>query len=220
MDTVSYADATARVWVNLSSTSGWFPDLGDSDQLSGIESVIGSAFGDMLTGNVAANALSGGGGNDRLMGGLGGDTLTGGAGADVFDYDALADSPIGAGSRDVITDFQRNWMISISGISTLTPRAAATRASGSSARRSFADGRPSCTTRLLIRMALPTISRSSTATALPTSRSRFSASSRLGRVISCCELAAGSRILRGPRLQGLLAGQNVRDMWRRPCVKC
>ena len=107
VDTVSYADATARVWVNLSSASGWFPDLGDSDQLSGIENVIGSAFADTLTGNVAANAFSGGGGNDRLMGGLGGDTLTGGAGADVFDYDALADSPVGAGSRDVITDFQR-----------------------------------------------------------------------------------------------------------------
>jgi Ca2+-binding RTX toxin-like protein len=107
IDTVSYAGVTARVWVNLSSASGGFPDLGDSDQLSGIENVIGTAFADTLTGNVVANALSGGGGNDRLMGGLGGDTLTGGAGADVFDYDALADSPVGVGSRDVITDFQR-----------------------------------------------------------------------------------------------------------------
>jgi Ca2+-binding RTX toxin-like protein len=107
MDTASYADATARVWVTLSSVSGWFPDTGDSDRLIGIENVVGTAFADMLTGDAGANALSGGAGNDRLTGDLGRDTLTGGVGNDVFDFNALADSGVGAGVRDVITDFQR-----------------------------------------------------------------------------------------------------------------
>ena len=107
VDTASYADATARVWVNLSSVSGWFPDTGDSDRLIGIENVVGTAFADMLTGDAGANALSGGAGNDRLTGDLGRDTLTGGAGNDVFDVNAVAESGVGAGVRDVIIDFQR-----------------------------------------------------------------------------------------------------------------
>jgi serralysin len=67
---------------------------------------VGSAFADTLTGDAGANALSGGGGNDRLAGGLGHDTLTGGAGNDVFDFNIYSESFVGAGIRDVITDFQ------------------------------------------------------------------------------------------------------------------
>jgi Ca2+-binding RTX toxin-like protein len=106
VDTASYVGATARVWVTLSSVSAWFPDNGDSDRLVGIENVVGTTFADMLTGNAGANALSGGAGNDRLTGDLGPDTLTGGVGNDVFDINTLADSGVGAGFRDVITDFQ------------------------------------------------------------------------------------------------------------------
>ena len=106
VDTASYAGATARVWVTLSSGSAWFPDIGGSDQLIGIENIIGTAFADMLTGNAGANALSGGAGNDRLTGDLGRDTLTGGAGNDVFDFNAVAESGVGADVRDVIIDFQ------------------------------------------------------------------------------------------------------------------
>ena len=40
-----------------------------------------------------------------LFGGLGADSLTGGAGADTYFYAAAAESGIGAGFRDVITDF-------------------------------------------------------------------------------------------------------------------
>jgi Ca2+-binding RTX toxin-like protein len=105
-DTASYADATARVWVTLSSASGWFPDTGASDRLIGIENVVGTAFADMLSGNAGANALNGGAGNDRLTGDLGHDALTGGAGNDVIDFNMVADSGVGAGVRDVIVDFQ------------------------------------------------------------------------------------------------------------------
>jgi Ca2+-binding RTX toxin-like protein len=107
VDTASYADATARVWVTLSSVSGWFPDTGDSDRLIGIENVVGTAFADRLTGNAEANALTGGAGNDRLAGDLGRDTLTGGAGNHVFDFNGVAETSVGAGIRDVIIDFQR-----------------------------------------------------------------------------------------------------------------
>ena len=62
-----------------------------------IENARGGSGNDVLIGNEAANVLTGG---------LGKDVLTGGGGADVFDYDALADSQVGAG-RDVIDDFEQ-----------------------------------------------------------------------------------------------------------------
>jgi Ca2+-binding RTX toxin-like protein len=50
--------------------------------MSGFEDVIGSAFGDEITGDGALNRLDGGGGNDLLDGGGGGDQLFGGDGDD------------------------------------------------------------------------------------------------------------------------------------------
>ena len=66
--------------------------------LTGVAAVngIGNTLGNLLIGNSAANLLTGG---------LGVDTLTGGAGADTFVLTALADSGIGAGQRDIVTDF-------------------------------------------------------------------------------------------------------------------
>ena len=49
--------------------------------------------------------LNGVAGNDLLTGGLGHDTLTGGAGNDIFDFNSVDESPVGAGLRDIITDF-------------------------------------------------------------------------------------------------------------------
>jgi Ca2+-binding RTX toxin-like protein len=50
-----------------------------------VENVIGSAFDDLLTGNLADNVIYGGGGNDTLRGGLmGNDTLHGGPGDDRY----------------------------------------------------------------------------------------------------------------------------------------
>jgi Ca2+-binding RTX toxin-like protein len=106
VDTVSYTDALAGVTVELGSVSGSHGSGDGFDTLIGIENIVGSAFADVLAGDAEANALSGGAGNDRLTGGLGRDTLTGGAGADVFDYNALAESTVGVGARDIITDFQ------------------------------------------------------------------------------------------------------------------
>jgi Ca2+-binding RTX toxin-like protein len=81
--------------------------------VNGIENFIGGSGNDSITGTAAANALTGGAGNDTLTGGRGQDTLTGGLGADVFDYNSatpifttLGDSGVGAGNRDIITDFE------------------------------------------------------------------------------------------------------------------
>ena len=52
------------------------------------------------------DSLFGGSGDDTLIGGSGSDLLTGGLGNDVFDYNAISDSGVGPGNRDVITDFQ------------------------------------------------------------------------------------------------------------------
>ena len=56
--------------------------------LSGIENLVGSAFGDVLNGDGNGNQLDGGAGNDTLLGGAGADTLIGGAGTDTADYSA------------------------------------------------------------------------------------------------------------------------------------
>lgn len=68
----------------------------------------GNELNNQITGNSANNVLSGLNGNDLLRGGLGADLLSGGSGNDTFDYNALSDSPAGAG-RDVIQDFRGNF---------------------------------------------------------------------------------------------------------------
>jgi Ca2+-binding RTX toxin-like protein len=96
-----------------------------------VENAIGSAFADTLTGDANANLLEGrdgddtllgGNGNDSLLGGNGNDNLAGDGGNDLIDggagVDLLAggagndkfffregDSGVGAGNRDIISDF-------------------------------------------------------------------------------------------------------------------
>ena len=80
-DTAAYTDSDAGVTVNLGtgSASGGHAT---GDTLSSIENLIGSGFGDTLTGDSGANVLSGMGGADFLYGGAGNDTLDGGDGVD------------------------------------------------------------------------------------------------------------------------------------------
>jgi serralysin len=63
-----------------------------------------SGFTVIQDGN-GTDTLDGGAGNDKLVGGLGVDTLTGDTGADKFVFETVQDSGVGAGNRDVITDF-------------------------------------------------------------------------------------------------------------------
>ncbi len=80
-DVVDYRYATSAVSVDL---SGVYPAGGPAvgDQLSSIEGVRGTAFGDVLRGSTVANLLDGAGGDDTVFASLGGDTLVGGAGRD------------------------------------------------------------------------------------------------------------------------------------------
>lgn len=66
----------------------------------------GNAAANVITGNSANNVLNGAAGNDVLLGGGGVDSLTGGRGADKFVFTGIADTGIGAGLRDVVTDMK------------------------------------------------------------------------------------------------------------------
>ena len=67
--------------------------------------IVGSDFGDTITGDGANNILYGNGGNDTIIGGGGRDTLIGGEGDDIFDFNALSDSP-SLIAADTILDFE------------------------------------------------------------------------------------------------------------------
>ena len=98
-DIADYSAAAGAVTANLSTGSASNDGDSGSDTLTGIETVIGSAFGDTLTGSSNADTLNGGAGvdsltggdgNDTLIGGAGNDTLDGGGGTDTVDYSAAA----------------------------------------------------------------------------------------------------------------------------------
>lgn len=67
-DTASYAGSPAAVTVNLGTGTGSGGDA-EGDQLSNINVVLGSQFGDVLTGDALTNFLEGGAGADQLDGG-------------------------------------------------------------------------------------------------------------------------------------------------------
>jgi uncharacterized delta-60 repeat protein len=81
-DTASYFSATGSVTVSLAITVAQTTGGAGRDTLSGIENLIGSAFGDTLSGDGSANKIDGGSGNDTLTGGAGNDTMQGGDGSD------------------------------------------------------------------------------------------------------------------------------------------
>src|SRR5205814_9605965 len=82
-DTASYAHATSGVTVNLSIATAQNVGGGQGiDTLASIENLIGSDFGDRLTGGGTNNTLQGGAGDDVLVGGAGKDVLDGGLGTD------------------------------------------------------------------------------------------------------------------------------------------
>ena len=111
-DTASYAGATGKVTVDLSIAGPQNTVGAGVDTLVGVENLVGSSAGDILSGDFGANSLDGGKGADTLNGGNGRDILTGAAGADIltggqgsdtFVFAAKADSK--GASFDRITDF-------------------------------------------------------------------------------------------------------------------
>jgi len=75
-DTVSYADASAFVTVNLANTGINVSGGAGNDSLSNVENIIGSIYADTITGDGSANIIEGGAGADTMVGGSGSDTAS------------------------------------------------------------------------------------------------------------------------------------------------
>lgn len=98
LDTVSYADSSAGIRINLTGgASGGAPGIGgdaEGDIFVRIGNAIGSAFDDILTGNAGRNHLQGGDGND-ILAGRGSvefsEVLDGGNGIDTADFGFAAE---------------------------------------------------------------------------------------------------------------------------------
>jgi Ca2+-binding RTX toxin-like protein len=97
IDTVTYASATGAVtaWLGAggSGAEGY-------DTYSAIEQLVGSAFGDVLTGYLGEDTLWGGAGDDALAGAEANDSLLGEAGNDVLDGGEGNDSLAGGAGND------------------------------------------------------------------------------------------------------------------------
>lgn len=77
IDTVSYAEITAAVTVNIAPFTGTATGTAINQTLQTIENVVGGSAADDISGSVVRNVLTGGGGNDTLRGGGGNDDLAG-----------------------------------------------------------------------------------------------------------------------------------------------
>lgn len=101
-DWVDYSASDAAVTVSLltqSATGGH----ANGDRLTGISSVIGSAFNDSLTGNDFTNDFIGGAGNDTFVGNGATDRFWSGAGADSIDGGSGNDAAYYTGSTSSVS---------------------------------------------------------------------------------------------------------------------
>ncbi len=106
IDAAHFNDVDAGITVDLQDTGAVTiaTEAGGSRkivQLSGIEDVLGSIYGDKIFGNAEINQLEGDSGDDILVGDAGTDTLSGGPGLDLVDYDSET------GTLGVTVDLQR-----------------------------------------------------------------------------------------------------------------
>ncbi|MFN3210919.1 MAG: matrixin family metalloprotease [Roseovarius sp.] len=151
IDLADYGGWAGRVLVDLASdVSGagfarFFDEgAGAGDTFALIENVTGGEGADNLRGDSGDNALTGGGVSDRLYGRAGNDTLDGGTGADAiygntgadvmtggpdagrtdrFIYFNAVETGVGAGNRDIITDFVSGEARQLRRIDATSPRA-------------------------------------------------------------------------------------------------
>jgi serralysin len=88
VDQVRYVVSNAAVQVDLGAgtASGGHAQ---GDVITFVENLVGSQYGDTLTGDGGENRIEGLNGDDRINGGGGRDFLFGGAGADEFVYDTF-----------------------------------------------------------------------------------------------------------------------------------
>ena len=99
-DTVSYLAASALIQLNLETGIGTGDAQGDT--FISIESILGTNFDDVITGDATANSISGGAGADTINGGDGNDTLVGGAQNDIINGGAGNDLILGELGVDIL----------------------------------------------------------------------------------------------------------------------
>ena len=106
IESVTFSNESAGVTASLATGTGSNSGgrFSATFTFSGIDNLIGSQFGDSLTGDAGANVLYGQGGNDILDGGLGNDTLYGGLGDDTLTGGAGSDTFYVDSGSDTITD--------------------------------------------------------------------------------------------------------------------
>ena len=103
-DRVDYSQDAAMRGVSVDLTLGTAKDgFGGQDALSDFEEVLGSKFGDVISGGILDESLRGEGGNDRLNGRSGNDRLSGGSGNDHLSGGDGNDYMSGGLGRDTLT---------------------------------------------------------------------------------------------------------------------
>jgi len=114
-DTVTYEGSASGVTVDLSTGTGRGGDA-DGDTLISIETLVGSAYDDVLIGNDAGSELKGEAGDDVLTGGSTTDYLYGGDGNDLLDGGSGDDTFAGgAGNDTYIVDSTFDYILEYAG---------------------------------------------------------------------------------------------------------
>ena len=113
-DMASYTLSTSGVQVNMSDEVQETGGDAQGDRLTGVEHLVGSDFGDQLTGNASVNWLFGESGGDLLAGGGAADSLFGGSGDDAVFFDALDGAIIGGTGRDTLIGTSGSDLIQLS----------------------------------------------------------------------------------------------------------
>lgn len=97
-DTLSYELSDVGVSASLIAGTLGISGYAQGDSVAGFENIMGSAYGDTLTGDDLVNQLIGNAGSDILNGGGGADSLSGGAGDDVIDGGDGEDTAVFSGN--------------------------------------------------------------------------------------------------------------------------
>ncbi len=110
IDTARYTRSNAGVTVSLADGSGKGAHA-EGDELSNIENLRGSMYGDMLAGNSGSNHIDGSVGDDTLEGGSGADMLWGGRGNDMLWGQAGDDHLVGDVGDDTLEGGEgKDWL--------------------------------------------------------------------------------------------------------------
>jgi Ca2+-binding RTX toxin-like protein len=116
IDQARYDNAASAVTVNLAIIGAQDTGGDGMDALVGIETLVGSAHDDTLTGDAGSNSLYGLSGNDVIVGDAGNDTIYGEAGNDVLSGGDGADTfhyALGGGNDAIAGGAAGSWLDAI-----------------------------------------------------------------------------------------------------------